>query len=513
MKMLFQHLAGLKSVGSSLASRRLMLKSLSSVVLVSSFNALWSPLRARANMETRDDIESLRNLLKGTLITGDDEDYELHRLALVWQMLKPKRYPAMIVQAESEVDVQHAVKFARRHNYQVSVRCGGHNYVSSFLVDGTLVIDVSRLQGITIDPATRSATIGPGVHSRILAEELGKHDFAFPVAHPGRIAMGGYLLGGGQGWNSQAWGGAACLSVDSVDVVTADGQVVTANQKQNTDLYWAARGAGPCFFGVVTSFTLKLFDAPRSIVRSTYIWPLDAAADASAWAHKQAKQMPEFVESWFFLTAASSHEGDKGSQQSTEKICILQSTAFADDENSARSALASLATNADGIHSRLLEKHEYEDISLLALLDETDSYSLPWHYAADNMWTDAAPQALTTEIVEQMATMPSDMTSVIFLLRPHAGQGPESDLPVLGEIYFLCFNVWTDPGQSEINIEWRNKIMSLAMPYSKGHYINEADFLATPSRAKNSFRAGGWEKLKAVREKYDPNHVFQTQLH
>ncbi len=522
MKMLFQRLRALRNprqttrrrspMVAAFYSRRDLLKGLFSSVLVSSCSTLLIPLRVFARSENLAAIETLRASVEGSVISANDEKYEIYRLALVWQMFKPRRYPAIIVQAASETDVIRTVKFARQHDYQVSIRCGGHNYVSSFLADGTLALDVSRLQGIDVDPLRRTVKVGPGVHSRTLTEELAKHDFAFPVAHPGRIAMGGYLLGGGQGWNGPAWGGAACLNIDAVDVVTAEGKLITANLQENTDLYWAARGAGPCFFGVVTSFTLKLYDNPKSILRSTYVWPIEVASEVSAWAYNKAMAIPDFVETWFLLTAAPAADTANGQTGPSGKICIVQSTAFAGDEASARAALAPLADAEEELQATCLDKHEFEKTSLLSLLDEADAVSLPWHYAADNMWTDDPPQALTAQLIAHMDAMPSDKSSIIFVLKPHDEQRPGDDLPILGNIYFLCFNVWTDPKQTQANIEWRDQTMALATPYSKGHYINEADFLARPSRVKTSFSGSGWEKLNSLRDKHDPEHLFHTPL-
>ena len=304
--------------------------------------------------------------------------------------------------------------------------------------------------------------------------------------------------------------GPFCANIESVDVVTADGQSVTASAQENTELYWAARGAGPCFFGVVTSFTLKLYDNPNSILRSTYVWPIEAAADVSAWAYDKAMEMPDFVETWFFLTAVPAAD-DRQTGQS-QKVCIVQSTAFAADAASARAALAPIADAEQQLQIDCLDKRVLEETSFLALLDETDAVSLPWHYAADNMLSDDPPRALAAKLVDQMASMPSDKSTVIFLLNTHEKAPPGDGLPMTGKVYFLCFNVWTDPAQTQANIEWRDQTMALAMPYSKGHYINEADFLAGPSRVKNSFAGSGWENLKRLRDKHDPDHLFHTQL-
>ncbi len=408
----------------SISPRRQFLKRLATTLSVFASTSVLTPLQAIASIGKNEFLQKFRDELEGTLIAVNDEKYEIHRMALVWQMLKPKRFPALIVNAASIEDVIRTVNFARESNYKIAVRCGGHNYVSSYLADGTLALNVSRLQGLEVDRASRTAKVGPGVLGKMLTEELAKHGFAFPIAHPGRIALGGYLLGGGQGWNSQAWGGAACLSIEEVEVITADGQLVTANQKQNTDLYWAARGAGPCFFGVVISFTLKLYDNPKSVLRSTYVWPIEAAAEVSEWAYKKATEIPDFVETWFFMVAVPANDTDSVQSGSTDKICIMQSTAFASDEASARAALASLANAEQELKTQCLEKHQFEKTSITALLDETDAESLPWRYAADNMWSDEPPQTLTAKLIDHMADMPSDKSSIIFVFKPHDGPTP-----------------------------------------------------------------------------------------
>ena len=495
-----------------LASRRRFLRGLCSVVLGSSASAVLAPIQGLARPASQAAVKALRAALEGTVVSASDENYEIHRLGLVWQMLKPRRYPAMIVQAASKADVIRTVKFARQQNYQVSIRSGGHNYVSSYLADGTLVLDIRHLQGIEVDPVQRTARIGPAVYGSTLTKELEKHGFSFPVPHPGKIPMGGYLLGGGQGWNGQAWGGAACLNIEEVEVVTAEGCLVTANKQQNTDLYWAARGAGPCFFGVVTSFTLKLYDEPGTVLRSTYTWPVKDAVEVSAWAYKKAMEMPSYVETWFFFVAAPRTDTDNGHVTNTDSVCIVQSCAFASNEAAARAALAPLTQADEALEGKCLDKHEYENTSITALQDETDTVSLPWHHAVDNMWTDHPPQAYTAELIEHMAKMPSDLSAIVCVLKPHDEQRPGDHLPMLGKTYFLCFNVWTDPEQTQANIEWRDQTMVLVEPYGKGHYISEANFLARPSRAENSFTEGSWQKLRTLRDKYDPGHLFYTQL-
>jgi FAD/FMN-containing dehydrogenase len=125
-----------------------------------------------------------------------------------------------------------------------------------------MLIDLSRLHDISIEPRSRIARVQPAVTGGELASALGEHRLAFPVGHCASVPMSGYLLAGGQGLNAGTWG-PACFSIQSVNVVTADGQLVTADERHNADLFWAARGAGPGFFGVATRFQLRSTDSRR----------------------------------------------------------------------------------------------------------------------------------------------------------------------------------------------------------------------------------------------------------
>jgi len=134
-----------------------------------------------------------------------------------------------------------------------------------------MLLDLSQLREVSIDPTSRTATLQPGVTSRELASALAEHELAFPVGHCGHVGLSGFLLSGGLGWNAGVWG-PACLSITGVEVVTADGQLTWADEGRNAELFWAARGAGPGLCAVVTRFHLKLYPLPKAIVSSTYVY-------------------------------------------------------------------------------------------------------------------------------------------------------------------------------------------------------------------------------------------------
>src|SRR5262245_3724643 len=182
--------------------------------------------------------------LDGPVTWRGDRDYEPTRRGMLWNAWKPARFPDLIVRASSEQDVVAAVTFARSRGLKIAVRASGHSWCGSPLHNGGLLLDLSQLREVSIDPEARTAAIGPGVSSHGLASALAGHALGFPVGHCGHVGLSGFLLSGGLGSNSGVWG-PACLSVTGVEAVTADGQLTRADEGQNAALFWAVRGAGP----------------------------------------------------------------------------------------------------------------------------------------------------------------------------------------------------------------------------------------------------------------------------
>src|SRR5262249_8313396 len=240
------------------------------------------------------DVQDLQSGIEGKVTTATAAGYDQLRRELLWNQLTPARYPQLIVQVATEQDVVEAVRFARTHRMQIAVRGGGHSWVGFALRDGSLLLDLGRLNQVAIDREARTAAIQPAVTGRVLTRQLAAHGLAFPVGHCPTVPLSGFVLNGGLGWNFNGWG-PACFSVEAANVVTADGRLVVANQEHHADLLWAIRGAGPGFFAVVTQYRLKLYPVPRAITTSTYYYPLQRIAEVGAWAASIARQLPSGV--------------------------------------------------------------------------------------------------------------------------------------------------------------------------------------------------------------------------
>src|ERR1700755_94815 len=199
------------------------------------------------------DIDRLRGSIRGELILRDSANYEAARR--VWNG-NINRHPALIVRCTGAADVQRAVNFARTHELLLSLRCGGHSAPGYGTNDGGMVIDMSLMKGIRVDPGSRTVTAQGGVQWREFDHETQAFGLATTGGTVADTGIAGLTLGGGIGWLMGKHG----LSVDnlvSADVVTADGQFRTASATENPDLFWALRGGGGNF-GAVTSLQYRL---------------------------------------------------------------------------------------------------------------------------------------------------------------------------------------------------------------------------------------------------------------
>ncbi len=209
---------------------------------------------AGKNDVSRDAIDRLRAKLKGRLIVPTDPSYESARRVFYWNAATQRR-PQVIVHCAGEDDARRAVEFARRHQLEVAARAGGHSHLGWGCSNG-LVIDLSGMKRIAIDPRRRRARVEGGVLSGEVARAAGRHGLAPVLGQCPGVGASGVTLGGGLGWLSGLYG-ASCDNLLSARVVTADGRVLSADSERNADLFWALRGAG-ANFGVTTSFEYRL---------------------------------------------------------------------------------------------------------------------------------------------------------------------------------------------------------------------------------------------------------------
>lgn len=357
--------------------------------------------------------------LAGSIVHRHDPAYEQTRTSMVWNALTPDRYPEAIVRATTDLDVVHAVRMARTRGLQVAVRSGGHSWVGSPLRDDTILIDLSDRTAISVDTTTSTATVEPAVTSIQLAETLAEHGLAFPVGHCASVGMGGYLLSGGLGWNSGAWG-PACASVIAIDVVTADGQLIHATDDEHADLLWAARGGGPGFPGIVTRFHLALQPLPRAITTTTRVYDLADLDVLAPWASAVAASLAPTVEMTVMLTEA----GPELPDDPARKTAVVTATAFADTHAEAETLLAPLGNPPAGV--RLLGGRELEPTPYEVLFrDFGGRWREGYRFASDNIWTEDDLGEMLQQLRAWIVQAPSASSFAFAAMSPD----PPSDAP------------------------------------------------------------------------------------
>jgi hypothetical protein len=245
------------------------------------------------------DIEALRNAVRGHVLTAEDPSYDDARR--VWNAMIDKR-PAVIVRCAGTADVIEAVKFGREASLSIAVRGGGHNVAGFSTCDDGLVIDLSPMKGIRVDPVTHTARAEPGVLWKELDHETQAFGLATTGGLVGHTGIAGLTLGGGIGWLMRKCG-LSCDNLLSADIVTADGRLLKADATENDDLYWALRGGGGNF-GIVTSFEYRLHRVGPMVVGGLALYPAAMAGDLVRFYREWTPTLPEELTTLFvFITA------------------------------------------------------------------------------------------------------------------------------------------------------------------------------------------------------------------
>lgn len=448
-------------------------------------------------------FDDLKRSVSGDVITRDQASYAATRNALVWNGRKPARYPDAIVRVASVADVRAAVRFAAAAGLRVSARGAGHQF-SGIAVQEGLVLDLSALNHIEVDTDQMIANVGPTVRNGDAARVFGEHGLAFPLGHCASVPLSGYLLGGGFGWNSGRWG-VACFNVASVDVVLADGQVHRASETENPEIFWAARGGGPEFFGVVVAYRLRLRPLPRAITTSVFTYPIEDAASVERWMHETMTLVPDNVEFCFMASSAPPQLADKVS-----KVATGIATVFADTAEEATATLGKVASLAP---AGALDIQQFIPTPFDVLYAIIGQFFPEGHrYAVDTFWSGHDNSGVLAKLAAETAKAPSPRSfSLGVVLPPAALERPMPDVAfsMAGPVFGCGYSIWEDPADDEANHAWIRQVAKVMSPTTIGAYVGEAD-LDRPARLESCYAPAAWAKLQMLQTKHDPKGTFRN---
>lgn len=447
-----------------------------------------------------------------TTVWRADANYEATRRRMVWNERIPNRFPDVIVTVASDAHVIEAVKLARSRGLRISVRAGGHSWIGTSLRDGGMLVDLSQLNGLTVDAAARTAVAQPAIKNTEMVAALAQHDLAFPAGHCPTVAIGGYLLAGGQGWNQGNWG-IACKNVLAIDLVNAEGELITADAQSNADLLWAARGGGPGFPGIILRYHLRLFPHPKAIAQSLYVYPLELVEPVVSWLSETVPSLPSSVEQLLLLAlpppgAAAQLRGPP------QRYLTLWPVAYGDSAEETAAALAPLDT-CPVLHRALVRQFNtsvsFDDLFAI----EAAVFPEGHRYDVEIIWSDANPTPVLSGLRDDLTQAPSLKTAILVAVTPPPTIDPSAlDMAysLAAPLYIGCYSIWDDADADEANERWHRETLKSLEPITRGHYMGETDLLASPTRAADSVAPGVWERLQAIRQRYDPEGVFYGHI-
>jgi len=446
-------------------------------------------------------IDDLRIQVSGTVIAEGEAGFAAAREEFVWNGRKPQATPRVIVKAASTADVQAAVRYAAANGYRASARSSGHNWSGIALQDG-VAIDLGALNHVAIDRQARIAEVGPAAKNLALAVTLTAEGLAFPVGHCGDVAMGGYLLGGGFGWNEGTWG-PACHLIDRAEVVLADGRVVIVSETEFSDIFWTLRGAGPLFFGIVTRYWLRLMPLPPAMAVTTWTYPHDRVADVTASMKRLAAVLPGFAEVSLSLAAAPPAAGLGDAKFATVILTIYGSSMI---------EIAGIAANVGHVLPEDALVHNpptaIDFAALYGIVDQ--SFPDGSRYGVDCLWSEDA-DATFAGLAEMIATAPSARSNAIGVIygRNSALHRvlPDTALSVIGTVCGIIHGTWASPDDDAVNLAWLRSGMDTLDPVTTGRYVGHAD-LARQGRMEACHSALSRQRIADLAATYDPQGLF-----
>lgn len=437
------------------------------------------------------------NRFDGTLLTSASPGYQSARLGAVWNARKPHRFPDAILMAASDRDVSTGVRLANARGWKVSIRSGGHSWIGNGVRDGGLLIDLSALDEVSIDRVGQRATVRPAVQGTVFNALLAEEGLVFPTGHCPSVGVGGFLLGGGYGWNSRALG-PACFSIDAIDVVLADGALVHADDGSHPDLLWAARGSGPGFFGIVTRFYLRVYPLYEQILRSSYVFPAELRDEVLAWSYNTVPDISTSLE----MSAKVSYS--PGIDEPTTMLTAAAFCAGAEPPDILRPIETAPFIGA------AIRKVERIPATLDDLYGLSNSLTPPGNrYSVDGVWTDAPAADILAAGQGILDTIPTRESFLLWMLWGNFPARDTACWSTQSRLYFSPNAVWTDPADDLRNERWAHTALGALDTIAAGTQFADANPADRPAHGMEPAQS---QRLERLRDHYDPDRVFRTYL-
>lgn len=442
----------------------------------------------------QEELRSFQQSLRGSLIRPADDGYDEARR--IWNAMVDKR-PAIIVKCSGAPDIAASIAFARSHNLPLAIRGGGHNVAGNALSDNGLVIDLSNMKAILVDPDRQTARAEPGVLWSEFDRETQAHGLATTGGVVGSTGIAGFTLGGGVGWLHAKYG----LTADnllSAEVVLADGSVVKANSQDNADLFWALRGGGGNF-GVVSSFEYQLYPVEQ-VLAGPVFHPAERAFDVLRFYRDFTADLPD--ELTVYTGILTDPEGNKligvvacyvGSMEEGERLV-----------KPLREFGSPVADNIGPMPYTTLQ----------SMFDP----AFPPDY--QNYWKSGFLADVSDDALKQFAefAIAAPSPSTMVMIENYHGAYSRVDPTATaynhrdGKYDMLILANWVNPEDTEKNVKWAREFYQGMQPYLAGtSFPNLMGQEEIADRAREAYGTN-YARLAEIKKRYDPDNLFRLNL-
>jgi FAD/FMN-containing dehydrogenase len=445
-------------------------------------------------------VQELRDALRGRLLLPGDDGYI--EAKQVWNGAHDARTPAAVAVCTGVADVIAALGFARAHHLTVAVRGGGHSVAGLSTVEGGMLIDLSPMRNVRVDPEARIAYVGPGAVWGDVDHEAQQFGLATTGGLVSTTGVAGFTLGGGIGWLMRQYGLAADNLVGA-DVVTADGRLVHASETENPDLLWGLRGGGGNF-GIVTSFELALHPVGPEVYAGPLFLPGDAAGDLLRFYRDWAPDQPDAITTAVSLATAPPLPviPEEWHGKKVAIVIALCASPVEDGEALVRELRTVAEPVADLIHPM-----PYTFIQ--SLLDPLWPKGINAYFKATNL------ARLSDETIDSLVRLHQDTPGPQCEIHVHqmggavarVGQAdtafPERSMP-------FVLNAVTGTPEAALlgaHTDWARTVIASAKDDETGRaYVN---FLSDAGQAEDAYGEETYRRLVALKDEYDPTNVFR----
>lgn len=447
-------------------------------------------------------LETLKSNIHGAVITPQDDEYK--KAKMIWNAMID-RDPALIVQCSGTADVIKAVQFAKEHNLLISVRGAGHNIAGRSLENQVLLIDLSKLRYVHVDPEERTALVGPGATLADVDQETQIYGLALPVGINSTTGVAGLTLGGGFGWLSRKYG----MTIDNLifaEVITVDGRRIKCSEKEHSDLFWAIRGGGGNF-GIVTSFKFKLHPIGPTVLAGPVVFDIKDAKEVLKRYREFCKNASDDVTVWSVIRHCPPFPFVDASYRGKPVLILVG--IYNGPMEEGKEIMAKLKGLGKSIGDAI---GPYPFTGFQKMFDPLLTPGARNYWKTNNFKD--LDDGLIDVVLEYASKLPSLFTELFFAqmggktnrVAKEATAYPHRDVNFIMNVHTR----WEDKGQDKHCISWARDFFQATRPFATGgayvNFVSEGDDNLEGAFSENI------ERLTAIKAKYDPKNILRSNL-